>query len=200
MQPNVPQKVVLAASVTSHEIPGVNFDFGRSFVRSTAIDQLAEIAEALRNTVDAQSMIFGHTDLSGSEALNKELSERRAKAVHALLTHDSDAWEQLFSGTADGPNWQEKWDMEETQNMLNALGCTDDEGAPLAETGKRDEPTKQAIHRFQRGEFPDRPLEQEPVPENDFLGLGGRRLLFLAYAKRISRAPIPPDRTRSSPR
>lgn len=78
--------------------------------------------------------------------------------------------------------------------MLNALGCTDDEGAPLEETGKRDEPTKQAIHRFQRGEFPDRPAEQAVQPENDLLGKDGRRLLFLAYAKRISRQPVAPDR------
>lgn len=194
LKPDKPLTLLLTPSIECHEVPGANFDFGRSYVRSTAINQLAAIAEALRNTIDQQAMIFGHTDLSGSEALNKELSERRAKAVFALLTHDSDAWEQLFSGTADGPNWQEKWDLEETQNMLNALGCTDDEGAPLEETGKRDEPTKQAIHRFQRGEFPDKPLEQEVQPESDFLGKDGRRLLFLAYAKRISRQPIAANR------
>ena len=190
----VPVPVLLTPAIECHEIPGANFDFGRSYVRSTAIEQLADIAQALRDTTDVQAMIFGHTDLSGSEALNKELSERRAKAVHALLTHDSNGWEQLFSGTADGANWQEKWDMEETQNMLNALGCTDDEGAPLEETGKRDQPTKQAIRRFQRGEFPSRPLEQPVQAESDFLGKDGRRLLFLAYAKRISRQPIAPDR------
>jgi outer membrane protein OmpA-like peptidoglycan-associated protein len=194
LTPDVPITLLLTPSIECHEIPGANFDFGRSFVRSTAIEQLADIAEALRNTVDVQAMIFGHTDLSGSEALNKELSERRARAVHALLTHDSIAWEQLFSGTADGANWQEKWDLEETQNMLNALGCSDDSGAPLTENGKRDEPTKQAIRRFQRADYPDRPAEQQPVPESDFLGKDGRRLLFLAYAKRVSRQPIAPDR------
>lgn len=194
LPPDKPLTLLLTASIECHEIPGVNFEFGRSFVRSSAIEQLADIAEALRNTVDVQAMIFGHTDLSGSEALNKELSERRAHAVHALLTHDSVAWEKLFSGTADGANWQEKWDIEEAQNMLNALGCTDDTGAPLTETGKRDAPTKQAIRRFQRGEFPSRPAEQRPLPESDFLGVDGRRALFLAYAKRISRQPIAPDR------
>jgi len=184
----------LRPSVESHEIPGATFEFGRSFVRSSAIQQLSEIAEALRNTTDMMAMIFGHTDISGGEALNKELSERRARAVHALLTNDSGAWEQLFSGTADGPNWKEKWDVEEAQHMLNALGCADDSGAPLVENDKRDEPTKQAIHRFQRGDFPDRPVEQAPLPESDNLGADGRRALFLAYAKRISRQPIAPDR------
>jgi len=48
-----------------------------------------------------QGMIFGHTDVSGEAPLNKELSERRAKAVYALLTHDADAWEELFMGGGD---------------------------------------------------------------------------------------------------
>lgn len=194
LKPDQPITLLLTPTVECHEIPGANFDFGRSFVRSSAIAQLSQIAEALRNTTDVQALIFGHTDLSGSEALNKELSERRAHAVHALLTHDSVAWEQLFSGTGDGANWQEKWDIEEVQDMLNALACGDDSGAPLIENNLRDAATKQAIHRFQRGDFPDRPAEQAPIPETDVLGVNGRRLLFLAYAKRISRQPIAPDR------
>lgn len=189
-----PVSLLLTPTIQCHEIPGANFEFGRSFVRATAIEQLADIAQVLRDTTDMRAMIFGHTDLSGGEALNKELSERRAKAVHALLTHDSQAWEELFSGSADGANWHEKWDLEETQNMLNALSVTDDGGAPLVENGKRDKPTKQAIRRFQRADFPDCPAEQRPLPESDFLGVDGRRTLFLAYAKRISRQPIAPDR------
>jgi outer membrane protein OmpA-like peptidoglycan-associated protein len=191
---NVPAKVSLRPSIESIEVPGTTFEFGRSFVRAAGIEPLAKIAEALRNTTDLMAMLFGHTDISGGEALNKELSERRARAVHALLTHDSSAWEQLFSGTADGANWTEKWDVEEVQHMLNALRCGDANNAPLVENDKRDEPTKQAIRRFQRGDFPDRPAEQTPLPESDTLGVDGRRALFLAYAKRISRQPIAPDR------
>lgn len=67
-------------------------------------------------------------------------------------------------------------------------------GAPLSENGKRDDPTKQAIHRFQRGAFPDCPAEQSPLPEGDFFGVDGRRALFLAYAKRITRSPIEAER------
>jgi outer membrane protein OmpA-like peptidoglycan-associated protein len=194
LTPDVPATILLTPFIECHEIPGATFEFGRSYVRSSAIDQLAAIAEALRNTSDVRAMVFGHTDTSGGEALNKELSERRAKAVHALLSHDATAWEQLFSGTADGANWQEKWDIEETQNMLNALGCTDDEGAPLEETAVRDAPTKQAIRRFQRGEYPDKPAEQQPLRESDTLGADGRKELFLAYAKRVTRLPIAADR------
>jgi outer membrane protein OmpA-like peptidoglycan-associated protein len=189
-----PATLVLTPFFQCNEIPGTHFEFGRSFVRSSALEPLARIAEALRGEDGRKGMIFGHTDLSGPEALNKELSERRAKALHALLTHDADAWEELFSGTADGPNWHEKWDLEEAQHMLNALGVTDDDGHPVNENGVRDEPTKQAIHRFQAGDYPEKPAEQKPLAKSDFLGVPGRRELFLAYAKRITREPVDKDR------
>jgi len=189
-----PTTLVLTPYFKCNEIPGAHFAFGRSFVRSSAIAPLAAIAEAITGDDDRKGMIWGHTDLSGPEALNKELSERRAKALHALLTQDADAWEELYSGSADGPNWQEKWDLEEAQHMLNALGVTDDAGSAINEKGIRDASTNQAIHRFQAKDYPDCPAEQADLPKSDFLGKPGRKELFLAYAKRISRQPVPADR------
>ena len=185
-----PATLVLMPRFECREIPGTHFEFGRSFVRSVALEQLARIAEELTSDDGTKGMIFGHTDLAGPEALNKELSERRAKALWALLTQDADAWEELFSGTADGPNWKEKWDLEEAQHMLNALGVTDDAGNRINENGVRDDSTKQAIHRFQAGNYPDCPAEQAPLATSDTLGKDGRKELFLAYAKRISRDPV----------
>ncbi|HET9956618.1 MAG TPA: OmpA family protein [Polyangiaceae bacterium] len=190
----IPTTLVLTPHFECREIPGAYFEFGRSFVRAEALEPLADIAEALRGDENLRALICGHTDISGSDALNKELSERRAKAVHALLTHDADAWEELFSGTADGSHWQERWGVKEAQHMLNALGVTDDSGAPLVEHGERDTATVQAIHRFQRGDYPDKPAEQAPLAESTTLGAEGRRELFLAYAKRVSRQPSARDR------
>ena len=185
-----PTTLVIKPHFRCHEVRGAHFDFGRSFVKRDAIQDLAGIAEELSVDDGRKGMIFGHTDLSGEAPLNKELSERRAKAVYALLTHDADAWEALFSGTADGKHWQEKWDVEEAQHMLNALGVTDDEGEALDEDGVRGERTKQAIHRFQAGDYPDKPGEQKALAQSDYLGKAGRKELFLAYAKRITRHPI----------
>ncbi len=184
-----PTTLVLTPYFRCNEIPGTHFEFGRSFVRSDALEPLARIAEALSADDGRKALIFGHTDLSGSEALNKELSERRAKALYALFVHDADAWEELYSGSADGSNWHEKWDLEEAQHMLNALGVTDDDGNPLKEDGVRGERTKQAIHRFQSGNYPDCPAEQARLEQSDVLGKDGRKELFLAYAKRVSRQP-----------
>jgi hypothetical protein len=190
LQSSIPRTLVIAPYFRCHEVPGAHFAFGRSFVLAAALDNLAAIAEDLSGDIGRKGMVFGHTDLAGPEGLNKELSERRAKAVYALFTHDSDAWEELFSGTADGPNWHEKWDLEEAQHMLNALGVTDDEGHRINENGVRDTPTKQAIHRFQAGDYPEKPDEQAPLPKSDTLGKPGRKELFLAYAKRITRKPV----------
>jgi len=67
---------------------------------------------------------------------------------------------------------------------------TDDEGNALKEDGDRGERTKQAIHRFQAGDYPDKPGEQKALAKSDLLGKEGRKELFLAYAKRITRHPI----------
>lgn len=78
--------------------------------------------------------------------------------------------------------------------MLNALGVTDDAGKELAETNTMDEPTKQAVKRFQRGEYPARPAEQLPLTVDGVVGKDTRRELVLAYAKRSTRKPLPKDR------
>lgn len=187
----VPRTLVITPYFKCHEIPGAHFSFGRSFVKRDATETLAGIAEELSADDGRKGMVFGHTDLAGSAALNKELSERRAKAVFALFTHDADAWEELYSGSADGAHWKEKWDLEEAQHMMNALGVTDDAGHAVPENGVRDAATKQAIRRFQAGDYPDKPAEQAPLPPADFLGKAGRKELFLAYAKRVTRKPIP---------
>ncbi len=182
------------------EIPGAHFAFARSFPTSDAIQPLAEIAEELHAKdengapLERKALVFGHTDLSGSDELNKELSERRAKAIYALFTHDDKKWEELYSGKPSGKHWNEKWDVWEAQHMLNALECGDAAGNPLKETGVRDKPTKEAINRFQAGDYPDKPAEQAPLPKSDFLGEPGRKEMFLAYAKRVTRIPVPKDR------
>ena len=185
-----PATLVLLPYFKCNEIAGTCFAFGRSFPRSDALQALAAIAQALSNDDGRKGMIFGHTDISGSEALDKELSERRARAIYALLTHDSAAWEELYSGSADGSSWKEKWDLEELQHILTSLGVTDDGGATPAENGLLDDATKQAIRRFEARNYPDCPAEQASLPASDTLDAAGRKELFLAYAKRVSRKPV----------
>lgn len=101
--------------------PGVNgFAFNSSFptpgiLQLFLVPELrAQLEEAL---VDGHQFarVFGHTDATGDEAANKDVSDRRAQAVLALLTADV----ATFAGLAQ----QEGWGLDQAQVMLRALRC-----------------------------------------------------------------------------
>lgn len=182
--------LVILPRFRCREIPGATFEFGRSFVRRDAIPALAGVAQELLHDDGQKAMIFGHTDEAGPSQLNKELSERRAKAVFALLTHDVPRWEELWVG-ADDAAWRERWGLREAQHMLNALGVDPgDRGGPLREDVVVLRRLRDAVSRFQEGDFPTRPAEQPPLKATGRIDALTRQALFLAYAKLITRAPV----------
>ena len=74
----------------------VNFEESGTVMRSSAIhvlDRVVALADACR---DSRVSITGHTDSSGNEALNRELSLARARAVAAHLTSRGIASERLL--------------------------------------------------------------------------------------------------------
>jgi len=194
VQAELPALIVITPWFRCCHVAGAHFAFGRSFVLREAFSTLSDVARDLQGTEARKAMVFGHTDRSGSEQLNKELSERRAKTIHALLTHDCDAWEALWTGSGDSWHWREQWDTYEAQHMLNTLEVTDDAGVPLEEDGKHGDSTIQGIKRFQKGDYGRKPAEQLPLPVTGWLNRPTRREMFLAYAKLISRSAVPPDR------
>lgn len=174
--------LVIMPRFRCREIPGSSFLFGRSFVQRSAFSALSAVARELQGDRGLRGMIFGHTDVSGPSALNKELSERRAKAVRALLTHDTSAWDELWQDTG-GNAWHEKWGTREVQHMLNTLSVSPGDGkGPLREDGVADERTAAAIKAFQGGSAASGVVDDAT-----------RKDLFLAYAKRITPAPIEGD-------
>ena len=135
-------------------------------------------------------MIFGHTEEAGPSQINKELSERRAKAVFAILTHDVARWDDLWTG-ADDAVWREHWGVREAQHMLNALGVSvGDRGGPLREDGVVSGRLRAAVGHFQEGNFPTKPAEQTPLKATGRVDVVTRQALFLAYAKLFTRAPV----------
>ncbi|MEO3430927.1 OmpA family protein [Pelagibius sp. CAU 1746] len=69
-------------------LPGpfvVYFDFDSSALTSQAQVELADVVEAAEKTGDGAIDITGYTDLSGAEAYNQVLSERRANSVIEFL-------------------------------------------------------------------------------------------------------------------
>ena len=65
---------------------GILFGFNSSTLSEEAKVSLAEFAEVLKATPDADVAILGHTDNVGTEKANQSVSEKRAKAVADYLT------------------------------------------------------------------------------------------------------------------
>lgn len=67
------------------DIYGIQFDFDKADIKPESRPQLEAIAELLNDVPDLKLNVIGHTDDQGSQAYNADLSERRARAVVAVL-------------------------------------------------------------------------------------------------------------------
>jgi len=69
----------------------INFETGKSDIKTESQKTIDEIAEMLKNNSSLKVSIEGHTDNVGTPATNKTLSENRAKAVmNALIAKGID--------------------------------------------------------------------------------------------------------------
>lgn len=68
------------------DLKGVNFDFDKDSLRPDAVAILAEAAAILAKYPQMRVEVAGHTDATGPDGYNQNLSERRAKAVYDYLT------------------------------------------------------------------------------------------------------------------
>lgn len=63
----------------------VLFDVNKSTLKPGAYVTIDRLAEALKGAPDQQVIIEGHTDSTGADAYNQQLSQARAQAVQAAL-------------------------------------------------------------------------------------------------------------------
>lgn len=120
-------------------VPDVHFKFDHSFVVPGAKDsmkRLAAMRDALAdpdtpadpNDPNAQPTpgakpplsVFGHADPEGSDEYNSELSQRRARAIYAMLIRDVAEWEKLI----DHPHSKggDRWGKDEFTQMAATTG------------------------------------------------------------------------------
>jgi outer membrane protein OmpA-like peptidoglycan-associated protein len=74
-------------------LKGVNFGSGKSTLLTSSYAALDQIAESLREWPEVRVEIQGHTDNTGDDAMNMELSRQRAETVRQYLINkgiDSD--------------------------------------------------------------------------------------------------------------
>jgi hypothetical protein len=142
-------------------VKGVNFEFDKSFVRPSVVDDLDKLENTVNSFPSAKILVFGHTDPVGSDDYNKRLSERRAKSIYAFITNQPDIWEDLYN--------QENWGLKSTQTILKDLGGAYDPGPVDGINGPQ---TRTAVENFQR----DNGLSVDGVA-----GPNTRRKLYEAY-------------------
>lgn len=127
-------------------IAGFRFDTGKCFVQPSALPALRSLKIQYDLRPRSNLLIVGHTDATGEEAANLELSLERADALAAYLTDKADAWEAWF---ADGKPAAKRWGVREIQHMLSALP----EGGTAYYSGTVDgsqgQGTLQAVKAFQ---------------------------------------------------
>lgn len=63
----------------------VRFDTGKSTLTATAKANLDKLVTVFNEYADTNIFIYGHTDSTGSDAINQPLSEQRAASVKAYL-------------------------------------------------------------------------------------------------------------------
>ena len=63
----------------------VLFDLNKSDLKSSGMNNVAQLATFLRDNPDRQVIVEGYTDSTGSASYNQSLSERRANSVRAAL-------------------------------------------------------------------------------------------------------------------
>ncbi|MEO5616842.1 MAG: peptidoglycan-binding protein [Candidatus Eisenbacteria bacterium] len=121
---------------------GGNFDLDKTFLLPTGKDEIRRIIAARRDHPDRKLAIFGHTDATGSDAFNNELSRRRGRTCFALLTRDVDEWMTRLDGS--GISNERAWGTREVQHMLTVTGQY-----TATVDGIKGDKTRQAVKDFQ---------------------------------------------------
>jgi len=68
---------------------GILFDTNSSELRSTSQSDITKLAATLQKYPDTNVLVEGHTDNTGTDAINQPLSEQRAQSVANALTAQS---------------------------------------------------------------------------------------------------------------
>ncbi len=63
----------------------VLFDTGAAVIKPEAADRLGKLADIIKKYPEDKITVVGHTDNTGSNGLNQNLSESRAQAVRVLM-------------------------------------------------------------------------------------------------------------------
>lgn len=85
------------------EVYDITFDTGKADIKSESQAALTEISKVLEQRPQMKLYVVGHTDDTGSLAINKNLSDQRAKAIVNYLINTHDIKNDRLYGVGVGP-------------------------------------------------------------------------------------------------
>jgi outer membrane protein OmpA-like peptidoglycan-associated protein len=88
-------RLMMATRQTRVTLRGVNFELGKAVLLPISRDILEEVARSLVANPQVRVEVSGHTDSTGSRALNERLSLARAESVKAFLVENGVAAESM---------------------------------------------------------------------------------------------------------
>ena len=88
-------RLLMAERQTRVTLRGVNFELGKAVLLPISRDILQEVARSLVSNPQVRVEIAGHTDSTGSVALNERLSLARAESVKAFLVENGVAADRM---------------------------------------------------------------------------------------------------------
>jgi outer membrane protein OmpA-like peptidoglycan-associated protein len=88
-------RLLVAQRETRLTLRGVNFELGKAVLLPISRDILEEVARSLVSNPEVRVEVGGHTDSTGSVALNERLSLARAESVKAFLVENGVAADQM---------------------------------------------------------------------------------------------------------
>ncbi len=121
----------MLAAVGCALLPNDFFEFDSSIVKPSVRPAVIRFARLFEELADPKTKelpllsVFGHADPVGDPAYNSSLARRRARAVHALLRHDAETWDELHEQPFKGDDWHGK----AVPMMLDHLGVPEAERA-----------------------------------------------------------------------
>jgi len=113
---NTPHTAVVCPDVVMAGFVGLFFDKNKTFLLPNA--DFPGIKPLYDANPNADLLIVGHTDATGTPEYNEVLSLERAESIAAYLRDDVDAWLRNYSASAPQ---ERRWGSIEDQSMLHAI-------------------------------------------------------------------------------
>jgi outer membrane protein OmpA-like peptidoglycan-associated protein len=88
-------RLLMATRQTRVTLRGVNFELGKAVLLPISREILEDVARSLVANPDVRVEVAGHTDSTGSRAVNERLSLARAESVKAFLVENGVAAERM---------------------------------------------------------------------------------------------------------